>query len=128
MRADVFVERLDHCKQTGNGKWIARCPAHDDRGPSLSIGEGHDGRILIKCFAGCGAADIVAAVGLTLSDLFPEGSLDHHMRPVLRKSKSREHDELVVEIMKSNIEAGKKISSQDKEAALQAFKRLKYGT
>lgn len=49
---------------------MARCPAHDDQKASLSIGEGTDGRILVKCFAGCLAEDIVAACGLKLSDLF----------------------------------------------------------
>jgi hypothetical protein len=36
----------------GNG-WTARCPAHDDRNPSLSITEDRDGRVLLHCFAGC---------------------------------------------------------------------------
>jgi hypothetical protein len=36
----------------------------------LSVAEGHDGRALLKCFVGCEAADIAAAVGLRLSDLF----------------------------------------------------------
>lgn len=58
-----------------NGKgWTARCPAHDDRNPSLSIAEGDDGRALVNCHAnqGCTADAICAAIGLTLSDLMPE--------------------------------------------------------
>lgn len=47
------------------------CPAHDDQHPSLDVRELADGRILIVCHAGCGAADVVGAVGLSLSDLFP---------------------------------------------------------
>ena len=50
---------------------MARCPAHDDRGPSLSISEGDQGSVLIHCFAGCSAEAIVNAVGLELRDLFP---------------------------------------------------------
>jgi hypothetical protein len=61
---------LLHAKQNGNG-WTALCPAHKDREPSLSIREGADGRILLKCFAGCDTAKIVAALGLTMRDLFP---------------------------------------------------------
>ena len=72
MNAEEFLYRLDDARERGNGQWMARCPAHDDRGPSLSIREGDDGRILIHCFAGCEAHSIAAAVGLELSDLFPE--------------------------------------------------------
>jgi len=46
-------------------------PAHDDQNPSLDVRELADGRLLIICRAGCGSADIVDAVGLELSDLFP---------------------------------------------------------
>ena len=51
--------------------WMARCPAHEDRTPSLSIAAGDDGRVLLHCWAGCRTRDIVAALGLQWSDLFP---------------------------------------------------------
>ena len=54
------------------GGWIARCPAHDDRRASLSIGAGHDGRVLLHCHARCTPDAICAATGLELRDLFPE--------------------------------------------------------
>jgi 5S rRNA maturation endonuclease (ribonuclease M5) len=50
---------------------MAKCPAHDDSSPSLSVGEGDDGRVLLHCHAGCTHDQIVAAVGLTVADLFP---------------------------------------------------------
>jgi hypothetical protein len=69
--AQRLLDRLGgKIKQTSPSRWICRCPAHEDRCPSLSIRELEDGRLLIHCFAGCGAADIVSAVGLTLADLF----------------------------------------------------------
>ena len=58
--------------------FTARCPAHDDASPSLSIGVGADGRALLHCFAGCVTADILSALGLTWPDLFPPGH--HHAR------------------------------------------------
>jgi hypothetical protein len=76
VRIEDFVSRLDGVKQTGRGQWMARCPAHEDRSPSLSIGGGDDGRVLIKCFAGCLVDEIAGAVGLTVSDLFPERPAD----------------------------------------------------
>lgn len=70
MVADVLLSRLDGVRRCGRG-WIAKCPAHEDSSASLSISAGDD-RTLLHCFAGCGAADVVAAVGLALADLFPE--------------------------------------------------------
>jgi len=64
-----LVQRLD-ARRSGKG-WIAKCPAHDDRKPSLSIDEGTDGRALIKCHAGCSTDDVISALGLTKRDLFP---------------------------------------------------------
>lgn len=77
-----LLDRLDAVRETGAGRWIARCPAHDDRHPSLSVRETADGTVLLKCWTGCGAADVVAAVGLELRGLFPP-RIDG--RPPLRK-------------------------------------------
>lgn len=60
-------------KRTGTG-YTACCPSHDDTNPSLSISEGDDGKILLKCFAGCSLADICRSLGISQSDLFPEKS------------------------------------------------------
>ena len=50
--------------RTSSG-WSARCPAHDDKHPSLSIREGNDGRLLLKCHKGCDFADILKAANIT---------------------------------------------------------------
>lgn len=78
MRVDDFLSRLEKVKGR-NGRWIACCPAHDDRSPSLTIAEGDDGRILLHCFGGCDPSNVVGAVGLSLSDLMPErvGTADY---------------------------------------------------
>jgi hypothetical protein len=52
--------------------WLTRCPAHADREPSLSVGEGADGRVLVHCFAECGVEAVLAACGLGASDLFSD--------------------------------------------------------
>lgn len=69
------LERLEQVRQTANG-WQARCPAHDDRKPSLCVSRGQDGRVLLTCQAGCAVEAVVQALGLRLSDLFPP-----HPRP-----------------------------------------------
>ncbi len=56
--------------QDSNGSWKALCPAHEDREPSLSVSEGDDGRVLLRCFAGCENEEIVSALGLEMKDLF----------------------------------------------------------
>jgi hypothetical protein len=48
-------------RRSGDG-WLCRCPAHDDRDPSLSLGIGADGRLLAHCFAGCDFVAVVAAL------------------------------------------------------------------
>lgn len=45
-----------------SGGWMARCPAHDDRSPSLSISEGNDGQLLLRCFAGCDFLDVLSSI------------------------------------------------------------------
>lgn len=57
-------------KRSGNG-FTARCPSHDDQRASLSITKADDGKVLLKCHAGCDVTEIMAALGLSVSDLFP---------------------------------------------------------
>jgi putative DNA primase/helicase len=66
-----FLAKLDGAKPQGSG-WIARCPAHQDRSPSLSVTEGDQGRILLTCHAGCATESVCAALGLRVNDLFAE--------------------------------------------------------
>lgn len=81
MDVSKLLDRLRKVKPNGPGKWLACCPAHEDRSPSLGVRLTDDGRLLVHCFAGCGAADVIAAVGLEFTDLFPEITLDTS-RPV----------------------------------------------
>jgi hypothetical protein len=67
---EEFLALLEGVKRSGASA-TARCPAHEDRHASLNVGQGGDGRILLKCFAGCANEEIVAAVGRELAGLFP---------------------------------------------------------
>ena len=84
---DRVLHRLEKVKRTAPDKWVALCPAHDDHRPSLSIKEAEDGRVLLKCWSGCGAAEIVSALGLSLADLFPgdQRSLSDHGTGPMRR-------------------------------------------
>jgi len=88
-----ILDRVAGCRTTGDNKWIARCPAHEDRSPSLSVRELADGRVLINCFAGCGAADVLDAIGLRMADLFDK-PVDHYLPRVRGGFSARELLEL----------------------------------
>ncbi len=68
MTAPEVADRL-HARPGGGG-FIARCPAHRDRSPSLSIRAGQGGRTLVHCFAGCSLESICDALKIKVSDLF----------------------------------------------------------
>lgn len=72
MAVDQILSRLSKCRSTGKSSWIACCPSHNDRTPSLTVRELDDGRILVHCFSGCGAVDVMDSIGLEMTDLFPE--------------------------------------------------------
>lgn len=90
MIAERLLERLEGVKRTGAGRWVARCPAHEDRHPSLSIRLAQDGRLLVHDFAGCEVDAVCAAVGLELDDLFPPRVEDDKRTPRERKPFSAE--------------------------------------
>jgi putative DNA primase/helicase len=72
--------RLGGFRADGNG-WRARCPAHDDRNPSLSIAHGEGGRILLNCHAGCTFEQITRALGMAPSDFAPESRITGSSSP-----------------------------------------------
>jgi putative DNA primase/helicase len=69
MTIEKFLSLIEGARPLGNS-WIAHCPAHDDNRPSLSIGRGRDGRLLIYCHGGCTIHEICTALDLHVGDLF----------------------------------------------------------
>lgn len=67
---ELLLSRLEGVRKSQNG-WTARCPAHADRHASLSVAVGDQGRLLAHCFSGCSIGQVLGAVGLSVSDLFP---------------------------------------------------------
>ena len=68
MNAEEIARALGG-RRSGKG-WVAKCPAHQDKRPSLSIDEGSNGKALVKCHAGCSQADLIDA--LRKRGLWPE--------------------------------------------------------
>ncbi|MCD8117367.1 MAG: AAA family ATPase [Oscillospiraceae bacterium] len=74
MKIEDLLSHLSDVRRCGEG-YMARCPAHDDRHQSLSVSPGEEGRVLIKCHAGCSVTAVMSAMGLRLADLFPDREL-----------------------------------------------------
>ena len=133
MTAAVLLDRLDRVQERGNGQWYASCPTaahkHGDRSRGLSVKETSDGTTLIHCFAGCPPAEILAAIGLELSDLFPE-----KLEPRKGKRPAWNHRELLVVIRDEAmlvacaagwIVDGKPLDSDDVERVTLAASRIR---
>ena len=68
MTAREFATML-RGKRVGRGRYLARCPAHDDKNPSLTISDGKKG-VVVYCWAGCTFDSILESVGLRKCDMF----------------------------------------------------------
>ena len=127
-----FLNKLE--KVSGKkGHWTACCPAHADKNPSLAIRETDDGRILLKCFAGCSAYEVVSAVGMDLTDLFPKDQSfmpSESNKPVKRPfyatdlMKIIHFEALITSIAAFDMAEGRQISPKDKKRLKTAFTRI----
>jgi hypothetical protein len=72
------LSRLQGVKKIkGSDKWVALCPAHDDKTPSLSIRQLEDSRILINCWSGCGAIDVLESIDMNYQHLMPDDAISY---------------------------------------------------
>lgn len=130
--ADRLLSRLDGVRHTGDGRYIARCSTHEDHHQSLAIRELDDGRLLIHCFAGCEPADVMAAVGLSLSDLYPAPltkgatSLSRERRPfsALDALRCVSAEALRCALVATDVAAGRPVSVADAKRAMVAAHRI----
>jgi hypothetical protein len=126
--ASKVLDRLAGVKQTAPGRWISRCPAHEDKSPSLSIRETEDGRVLLYCFAACGAGDVLDSIGLCMSDLFDQ-PIAHHMPPLRGGFSAREllelnsHEALVAADLASSAQR-RPLTEEEQTRLVQAAARL----
>jgi 5S rRNA maturation endonuclease (ribonuclease M5) len=65
---ELVLGKLDGVRQHG-GYWMARCPAHEDREASLSVGRGTEQPVVLHCHAGCDTVGVLVAIGLTSADI-----------------------------------------------------------
>ena len=128
----VMLGRLEKVTDTGGGQYSARCPAHEDKSPSLSIRETDD-RLLLHCFAGCHSTEIVAAVGLSLADLFNTPPTKHYVKPLPRRQRwngralllTVGHESLVVALAAGDMSQNITLSDDDKERLSESVTRIR---
>jgi len=121
-----LISRLDKVRQTGQGKWMARCPSHDDQSPSLSIKEAGN-CVLLHCFSGCTVTDICAAIGIGVQELFTNSRTPHQIAPGIspRKLADALETELLILAQCAHQRAqGKTLNSEDAERERLAWQRV----
>jgi hypothetical protein len=127
---DILLSRLDRVKRTAPNNWVASCPTREDKRPSLTIRELDDGRVLIHDFGCDSPAEILAAIGLTFSDLYPPQETAHHVkgerRPFLCADAFRAvaFEATIVALAGAAIIAGEPITQFDKDRLLIAVGRI----
>ena len=130
MSADHLLERLERVRRTGPDRWLARCPAHQDRRPSLSIREGDDDKTLVHCFAGCSVEDIVAAARIDITDLFPPRAAAHGVKGMRRPVPVRDliaalkHELIIAYVVLSDVANDKPIGEMDRVRVDEAQRRI----
>ncbi len=123
-----ILQRLKQVKSTKLANWLACCPSHQDRNASLAITELDDGRVLLKCWAGCTAREITNAVGLNMRCLFPQKPEPKQTakKPVMsvwdarRLSKELQQEQTIIAIYQSRVSSFQPIQQKQRLRAIQA--------
>lgn len=127
---DRLLPLLERVKRTGQSTWVASCPTREDRHPSLSVRELDDGRILLHDHGGDSVEEILAAIGLTFSDLFPPRAVDHRIKPERRPFPCADtfravaFEATIVALAGMAIVAGEPFTQFDKDRLLVAVGRI----
>ena len=122
------MNNFDGVRETGNGQYSCRCPAHEDKSASLGIKEGDEGRILLNCFAGCGVSSIIESVGLEWKDILPDNQLyqaeKHKFNPFAVLKMIRD-EVLIIGLASADIRKGKPLNDKDHMRLLEAVANVR---
>ena len=121
MSVEAILAMLEGVRSTGSSKWVALCPVHGDKSPSMGIKERSDGAVLINCFA-CGAngMDVAEAAGFSVSELFPPDS-SRPSGPTREQRATIETDKVIMLIYEADKRGGR-------EQTLADYRRYKLAT
>ena len=131
MSADNLLQHLQKVKRTSATTWLACCPSHEDRSPSLSVRELDDGRVLVHCFSGCAAHEILGAVGMEMANLFPPRKDGQHFKkgerrpfPATDVLRAIAFETTLVLIAAADLLAGKPFNDTDRARLALAISRI----
>jgi len=130
---EVILLLLHRIQQRQPGQWSACCPAHADKAPSLSVRETPEGSVLLHCFAGCSVTEVVAELGLQMSDLFPPRQLcgrePKRTSRLLTAGQALElldREANLVAVVAANVHRGVKLTQDDLNRITQAAGRINW--
>ena len=130
MSIETILNTLNGVKRKSQGRYVALCPVHNEKTPSLAITDAGDGKVLLHCFGcGAGAIEIISALGIEISEIFPERDRfdcgkSARVKPVFTSQQlltAIHYEAIVVMIVASDILNGKKA---DFERLATAYKRI----
>ena len=130
---ESLISRVGRVKRIGTGRYMARCPGHEDRTASLSVRELDDGRVLLHCFAGCNVGEVLGAMGMTVSDLFPEriqsttGKPERRPFPAADVLRAIAVEAQIVAVVAVDVVQGVVITERIKDRVLRAAGRINAG-
>ena len=126
----LLLSALKNVKPTGQNRWQALCPAHDDKDPSLSVSLVDEGKVLVKCHAGCKGTEIMSALGLPMGVLFhPDSTYFKDRTGFARKIRKQSQlsavarDAMIVAMAAAKIRNGEEVSSADISALIDVSAR-----
>jgi hypothetical protein len=127
--AEKFLSCVEGVRQTAPGRWVFKVPTRKDKRASGSARELSDGRLLIHDFGGDSVIDILAAVDLEMTDLYPEQLTGHgkpERRPFVATDALRcvAFEALVVAAAGASLLAGTPFTPDDRERLILAVSRI----
>ena len=127
--AETLLSRLHGVRKTGPDRWLAKCPAHEDRRASLSVREVDDGRTLLHCFALCRVEEVLGALGLDWSAIFPLKSAGMTYKkaqgiPASDVLRALDFESLIVSVIANDMLQKRQISEADFERLQLARQRI----
>ena len=128
MNIENILTKLEKVESRGAERWIARCPAHPDRSPSLAIKISGE-QVLLHCFAGCSVEQILDSINAEWADIMPQSKPTGYKHkksffPASDVLACLEHELLVCVLVAQQMVDGESIDSEDKERLALAVQRI----
>lgn len=137
MGEEELISKLRGVRKCGAHSYMACCPAHDDSSPSLKVTFSNDGRVLIHCFGGCSVFEVCEAIGVEVSDLFPDTDRHHYSRIAVREqfndqspswaTKDIPLSQYIVAVAKGKMKRGERLTDKEKSLYAKALREVNHG-